>query len=116
MHILLPQAIEYSMTGYPLTKPQVFQSTVGATAFTVLSWYGRMTHDLDEPIPGAPLLGAANDVTAAVNRLKQAVQAFAHWMELLRPHFAYGELSKSEYELAHAMHLANHFSAFQQKV
>ncbi|MFT6701096.1 MAG: hypothetical protein ACJAUM_000956, partial [Pseudomonadales bacterium] len=25
-----------------------------------------------------------------------------------KPHFAYGELTKSQYELAHAMHFVNH--------
>jgi hypothetical protein len=50
-----------------------------------------------------------------VERLKQAALAFAHWTQPLRPHFAYGELSRAEYEQAHAMHLANHFSAFDQK-
>jgi hypothetical protein len=41
------------------------------------------------------------------------MQAFLKWTGPLRPHFAYGELAKPEYELAHAMHLANHLSAFR---
>jgi hypothetical protein len=109
------QSVEYSMTGFPQAKSQVFQRTVGTTAFKVFSWRGRMTHDLGEPIPGAPLLDASTPVAAAVERLKQAALAFTHWTAPLRPHFAYGELSKAEYEQAHAMHLANHFSAFRQK-
>ena len=44
--------------------------------------------------------------------LRRAVQAFAHHAGPLHPHFAYGALSKVQYEQAHAMHLANHLSAF----
>ncbi len=109
------QSIEYSMTGFPHAKSQIFQRTVGAAAFNVFSWRGRMTHDLAEPIPGAPLLEGSTDTAAAEARLRRAVQNFQQRAEPLRPHFAYGELSKSEYEQAHAMHLANHFSAFRQK-
>ena len=108
------QSIEYSMSGFPQAKSLAFQRTVGAAAFTVFSWRGRMTHDLGEPIPGAPPLDAGAEVAAAVARLKRSVLAFAHWQQALRPHFAYGDLSKAEYEKAHAMHLANHFSAFDR--
>ena len=106
------QSIEYSMAGFPAAKPRLFQLSVGAAAFSVFSRRGRMSHDLAEPIPGAPLLDASTDSAAAVARLRQAVQGFQTWQGPLRPHFAYGNLSKPEFERAHAMHLANHFSAF----
>jgi hypothetical protein len=108
------QSVEYSMIGFPLAKSQVFQRTVGTAAFKVFAWRGRMTHDLGESIPGAPSLDASS-AAETVDRLKQALLAFKQWDAPLRPHFAYGDLSKSEYEQAHAMHLANHFSVFQQK-
>lgn len=53
-----------------------------------------------------------SDAASALARLQGALQAFRATTAPLRPHFAYGELSRPEYELAHAMHLANHFSAF----
>ena len=106
------QSIEYSMTGFPQAKSPIFQRTIGAVAYRVFSWRGRMTHDLAEPIPGAPSLEASIDAASAIARLQRAVQDFRSRKEPLRPHFAYGELTKSEYEHAHAMHLANHFSAF----
>ncbi len=109
------QSIEYSMTGFPQAKSPIFQRTIGAAAFSVFSWRGRMTHDLAEPIPGAPSLDASVDAASAMARLQRAVHDFGSRKEPLRPHFAYGELSKSEYEHAHAMHLANHFSAFDAK-
>jgi hypothetical protein len=107
------QSIEYSMSGFPASKSALFQHTIGAAAIGVFSWRGRMTHDLAEPIPGAPPLGAEIEPARAVERLGAALQRFARWQEPLRPHFAYGELTRHEYELAHAMHLANHLSAFR---
>lgn len=105
------QSIEYSITGFPIPRSKLFQRTVGATAFNVFAWRGRMTHDLTEAIPGAPTLDNENSVEAAIVRLQKAVDAFRLAKEPLQPHFAYGTLNKEDYELAHAMHLANHFSA-----
>lgn len=107
------QSIEFSMAGFPQPKSAFFQHTVGAAAISVFSWRGRMTHDLAEPIPGAPVLEAQADPTAAADRLRRAAAAFRTWSGPLKPHFAYGELDKATYEQAHAMHLANHFSAFR---
>lgn len=109
------QSIEYSMIGYPQPKSKFFQSTAGAAAFEAFSWRGRMTHDLAEPIPGAPELEAGLEPVAALERLQTAVQSFQQWRGLMRPHFAYGDLGKKEYELVHSMHLANHLSFFDAK-
>ena len=109
------QSIEFSMSGFPQAKSRWFQRTIGSAAVAVFSWRGRMTHDLSEPIPGAPPLDAKADAARAVERLRAAMLAFAGWSEPLLPHFAYGELSKQEYELAHAMHLADHLSGFRIK-
>jgi hypothetical protein len=107
------QSIEYSMTGFPIARSSLFQRTAGAAAFNLFSWRGRMSHDLAEPIPGAPLMEGGFDAAAATARLRRAVADFRASKVALRPHFAYGELSRAEYEAAHAMHLANHFSAFE---
>lgn len=109
------QSIEYSMTGYPSPRSALFQRTVGAAAFGVFSWRGRMSHDLAEPIPGAPALAAGTDAGQALARLQGAIRAFAQWAGPLQPHFAYGALDKVAYERAHAMHLANHLSALTAK-
>lgn len=107
------QSIEFSLQGFPAPKSALFQNTLGATAFGVFSLRGRMSHNLAEPIPGAPALDAAtSDASAALARLRKAVQDFAAHAGPLHPHFAYGALSKAQYEQAHAMHLANHLSAF----
>jgi len=109
------QSIEYSMIGFPESKSRLFQHTLGSAAIGVFSWRGRMTHDLAEPIPGAPVLDGNADSAQALERLRASMQKFLRWSQPLRPHFAYGELNKQEYELAHAMHLANHLSAFRAR-
>lgn len=106
------QSIEYSMSGFPQSKSKLFQRTIGSAAFGVFSWRGRMTHDLSDPIPGAPLLEAKAEPTQALLRLRGSILSFQRWSGPLQPHFAYGALDKETYELAHAMHLANHLSAF----
>lgn len=107
------QSIEYSMSGYPQAKPALFQHTAGALALSFFAARGRMNHNLDEPIPGAPAIEAAPDLVLALARLRQAVEQFRRSDKPLRPHFAYGALTKAQYEQAHAMHLANHFSSFR---
>lgn len=106
------QSIEYSMVGFPESNSALFQRTVGAAAFSVFGWRGRMSHDRTEPIPGAPALDSALVPAAALARLQAAVAAFRQWSGPLRPHFAYGVLDKPAYEQAHAMHLADHLSQF----
>ena len=109
------QSIEYSMSGFPESKSKLFQRTLGSAAIAAFSWRGRMTHDLAEPIPGAPALDPKAGPAQAADRLRASMLSFANWSQPLRPHFAYGEMSKQQYELAHAMHVANHLSAFRAK-
>jgi hypothetical protein len=111
----LAQSIEFSMQGFPVLKGAWFRSTVGSAAFMVFNAQGQMSHDLAEPIPGAPALDASQALKTSVNRLLAAMDAFAQFNGTLRPHFAYGELSKPQYERAHLMHLGNHWTQFHAK-
>ena len=104
------QSIEYSMTGFPQMKSEIFQHTAGAAAFHFFVWRGRMSHNLAEPIPGAPSLADETDVAVSLTRLRKSINDFELAREPLQPHFAYGHLSKPDYERAQTMHLANHFS------
>ncbi|WP_306565188.1 DUF1569 domain-containing protein [Aquabacterium sp.] len=106
------QSIHFALTGFPQAKSPLFQRTVGAAAFQIFAWQGRMQHDLSEPIPGAPALNPAVDAQTALTHLHDVITAFHRHTGALHPHFAYGALSKAQYELANAMHLANHLSAF----
>lgn len=107
----LAQSIEYSMTGYPEMKAVLFQKTAGSAAFFVFSSLGKMKHNLADPIPGAPSL-EANDTGSTLERLIAALQSFHDFTGELRPHFAYGVLSKAEYAAAHLMHIRDHQREF----
>ncbi|QPF75368.1 DUF1569 domain-containing protein [Roseateles sp. DAIF2] len=107
------QSIEFSMQGYPEPKGALFQQTLGRAAFAWFDARGQMSHNLAEPIPGAPALDPRQSLRASVQRLLDAMDAFATHKGALRPHFAYGELSRAEYQRAHLMHLANHWTQVQ---
>lgn len=47
---------------------------------------------------------------AAIDKLLASIAAFVAHSGPLQPHFAYGQLSKSDYESAHVMHFLNHMS------
>lgn len=102
------QSVEYSMSHFPEHKSNLFKSTIGKLAFSVFSSKGKMTHALNEPIPGAPILDKNVESIIALNRLKKSLIDFDSYQGKLAPHFAYGELTKDEYEAAHVMHLYNH--------
>lgn len=102
------QSIEMSLDGFPQMKPALFRKTVGRAAFGVFRSRGRMTHSLDAPIPGAPSLSASSDWRPAAKRLRDAIARFDAHSGPLKPHFAYGALSKEDFALAHALHIANH--------
>lgn len=104
------QSIEMSITGYPEHKSPVFKLTVGSLAFSAFNAKGKMTHSLDEPIPGAPMLPANDDVTESYIRLITALNNFQVYDGPLAEHFAYGLLTKDEYERAHVMHILNHLT------
>jgi len=108
MFIHCAQSIEYSMVGFPEHKSPLFKRTVGKAAFFVFEHKGRMTHNLSEAIPGAQPITPEDDVLIALARLKQTFIKFKEYTKPLQPHFAYGQLTKREYEIAHVMHLNNH--------
>jgi hypothetical protein len=104
----LAQSVEMSMDGFPQPHSALFQNTAGSAAFAWFRWRGQMTHGLAEPIPGAPALGAGADWTRAAWRLRTAINRFNAHTGPLKPHFAYGTLTKPEFAIAHQMHIANH--------
>ena len=105
----LAQSVEYSLAGFPEMKSAAFRGTLGAAAWTVFSARGAMSHSLSEPIPGAPALNQALPQEQGLARLLKALHDFEKHPGALKPHFAYGDLSKADYTRAHLMHLANHW-------
>ena len=104
----LAQSIEMSIDGFPQPRSALFQNTAGSAAFAWFRWRGQMSHGLAEPIPGAPALGAGADWSPAAQRLRTAINRFNAHTGPLKPHFAYGALTKPEFALAHQMHISNH--------
>lgn len=104
----LAQSIEMSLDGFPAPKSALFQTTAGSAAFAFFKWRGRMSHGLTEPIPGAPQLAQLPDWQPGAARLRAAVTRFQGHTGALQPHFAYGALSRADFALAHAFHVANH--------
>jgi hypothetical protein len=102
-------SVDFSIDGYPALRPVWFRESLGALAFRVFARRGRMQHDTDELIPGAPAL-SATDPHLAAQRLTAALHRFEAQPDDFRfaPHFAFGELDKARYRRAHLMHLADH--------
>ena len=110
-HVLhhMAQSIEFSISGFPEPKPAWFRVTVGSYAFALFNARGQMTHNLAEPIPGAPDIAQGQPLAPAIDHIVGALQSFERHAGALMPHFAYGALGKADYTRAHLMHLANHW-------
>jgi len=108
----LAQSIEFSMSGFPEQKSQVFQKTVGKLAYKVFSARGAMSHGLDEVIPGEVVTNDGQ-VKDALMRLTHALLAFKDYGSEMKPHFAFGQLSKDDYAIAHVLHINNHLEEFR---
>jgi hypothetical protein len=106
------QSVEFSMTGFPESESALFQHTAGAVAFAVFCARGEMSHNLAEVIPGAPALAVEGDNQVALQRLMTALTTFDAYDGPLKPHFAFGNLGKSDYALAHVLHINNHLQEF----
>lgn len=102
----LAQGVEFSMIGYPEEKPKLFQMTAGKLAFTIFQMRGRMSHGLDEVIPGEVVAEVTPD--EGLNRLWTSLEAFRDFDGPLRPHFAFGHLGKDKFAQVHLMHIENH--------
>ena len=103
------QSVEYSMDGYPQNRSAIFRATLGSVAKRVFLRRGFLSHDPAAAIPGAPSVEATS-TEEGLARLRGALQRFAAFGGELAPHFAYGRVSKGDYEALHAMHLADHLS------
>ena len=115
-HVLhhVAQSVEYSLSGFPLLKPAWFRASVGPAAFEVFEACGRMTHGLNEPIPGGTPINDGQPLAPAVDHLVAALAAFERHTGPLAPHFAYGPVDKPACARAHQMHLSNHWQQVSQ--
>ncbi len=107
----LAQGVTFSINGYPTQKPKVFQATVGTLAFKVFEMRGRMSHGLNEPIPGEVIAQVTAD--DGLQQLWASLETFRDFDGRLQPHFAYGALTKQQFAKAHLFHLNNHLDEVQ---
>lgn len=105
----LKQSVDYSMSGFPEQKSELFQNTLGSLAYHLFKAKGGSTHRLFQPIPGADPLPVRGNTYRALQSLVDSLKQFQQHQDF-QPHFAYGDLSRSQYELAHLMHINEHFS------
>lgn len=110
----LAQGVTFSIDGYPIQKPRAFQATVGTLAFKVFEMRGRMSHGLNDPIPGEVI---AQNLTAddGLQQLWKALERFRGYDGPLQPHFAFGALAKPQFAKAHLFHLNNHLDEVQPR-
>lgn len=111
----LAQSCEYSMTGYPEMYSPLVQS-ISKILFNNYKNAGFMNHNLTDPVPGAPDIPDTGNLSEAFLRLRNAIFDFQNFTSALFPHFAYGELSYEDWELAHAFHMADHFSSLTYEI
>lgn len=108
----LAQSVEFSMQGFPKQKSPIFQKTVGKLAYKVFNARGAMKHGLDEVIPGETVT-ADGQIQTALVRLKNSLLEFKGYEADMKPHFAYGQLDKADYAIAHVLHINNHLEEFR---
>jgi hypothetical protein len=104
------QSIEFSLQGYPAHKSSLFKNTAGKLALHLFLAKGAMAHDITMPIPDAPSIESDGDAMQGFTRLEAAVQNFWNHQGSYKEHFAYGKLTKEQYDKIQALHLANHLT------
>jgi hypothetical protein len=111
----IAQSIELSVTGYPQHKSDWFKSVIGRQVFDMFVAKKQMKHGLNNTIPGVQSITDSNEHFHAIQRLEIALDFFEQYNGPMQPHFAYGSLSKAEYEVAHALHFYNHMSEIEYR-
>lgn len=84
----------------PLDFPMIIRQRIGSSE--------RQRGIMCEAISGAPLIKESEDIAYAYERFRESMINFQSYDGRLAEHFAYGSLTKQEYERAHAMHFYNH--------
>lgn len=107
------QSIEYSLSGYPENNNVLIRMTIGKVVLSKFLSQGYMSHNLTDPIPGAPTLTEDENIQSGLSRLRKAITDFQKFTGTTAPHFVYDSVSKSDYDKIHAMHIANHLNVFQ---
>ncbi|MBL9037816.1 MAG: DUF1569 domain-containing protein [Archangium sp.] len=105
------QSIDFARTGYPKPRAWLVRAVIGPMVLKKFLRQGAMSHDVAAPIPGASELGKTLTVAEGRARLEAAIAAFRAHTGTFAPHFAYGPVSRDDYERVQAMHVGDHLRA-----
>ena len=106
------QSIDYSLTGFPTQRGWLVRKLIAPHLLRKFLRQGFMTHDVHAPIPLAPAISPELPFEEGVAKLRGAMERFRVHAGPLAPHFAFGDISRDDYERLHSMHLADHLSSF----
>jgi hypothetical protein len=102
-------SVESSIHGFPKLKALPVRRLIGPLVLARFIQAGQLRHGLAAPLEGEPT-PPDDEVAHAVERLRAAIAAFRAAQQL-HEHPVYGRVSKSDFERAHAMHIADHLTA-----
>lgn len=105
----LAKTCEGAMFGFPETDPPAVQA-VQYIGFQAFKAQGYMSHNLTAPVPG-PEIADDGPLPEAFTRIRNAISDFQNFTGETFPHFAYGNITYAEWELANSFHMADHFSS-----
>ena len=101
------QSIEYSLTGFPTQRGWLVRKLIAPHLLRKFLRQGFMTHDVHAPIPLAPAISPELPFEEGVAKLRGAMERFRVHAGPLAPHFAFGDISRDDYERLRSMHLAD---------
>jgi hypothetical protein len=109
------QSIELSIAGFPRSRGRLYQAVLGRPIKRRFLRRAVMFHNRAGSIPGAPPIPTTVTRADSFARLRRAIEDFEAHDGPCAPHFSYGPTTKAEYEVLHAMHLADHLTAFRRR-
>jgi hypothetical protein len=98
-----------------LSKRSLLLSSFGIGGAVIAAAYGGGTYSKAN-IPPAPLKDLADELSALSNKTWKSETSWKPqqvFQRTLKPHFAYGALTKNEFSWAHWMHIKNHLEALK---
>src|SRR5262249_38656059 len=107
------QSVECSLRGYPRPRGFLVRRLIGPIVLSRFLRRGSMSHDRADPIPRAPPPGDRM-LPDALAHLRRALAEFQAHEGPVAEHFAFGRVTRAQYEAFHAMHIADHLSAVRR--
>lgn len=100
--------IEYSMTGFPKTTSNFIRGNVGPTLFRNMKTKGYMPSGFrNRHVPDPEQTASFDEEKTA---LKAAIVRFMNYSGRCGQHPVFGPLERTDWDLYHSFHLANHLS------